>query len=90
MLYCGEDVDEDRFDWKTKTLSTEKIQCEYPTYKELIEICSHPLVTTTVVTAFSRSICAFEFSTYRSQREIKLDGILFRNDATEIASIDSR
>jgi len=59
LLLNGGDLEQDLYDWKTSTLTTD-LKCDLPSYKELLKFCFNPLTTANLITANARSICVHD------------------------------
>jgi len=59
MLLCGEEVDDDIYDFKSASIR--EITCDIQSYKDLIQLCfSSEEITATFVAAFVRSITLYD------------------------------
>src|SRR5689334_11444562 len=58
MLLFGENVERDLYDYRIEGI-TKDLQCDLAHYRQLIDLCTHPSVTTAQVFVFVRSILAY-------------------------------
>ena len=73
LLSFEKDVERDLYDWKSYGM---KIECELESFNKLIGSCSHPNITTSIVTSLVRSITLYDIvkpSTINRQPLNKID-----------------
>ena len=58
LLLFGKEVEDDLYDWRTDGLR--KKQDEVPSFNNLIESCTHPHITTSIITSLVRSITLYD------------------------------
>ena len=88
FLSFGDIVDLDIYDFKTNSLSIKHLNWKPPSlFLDLINFCLQSHITTAVVTAFIRSICAYDFSTYQTEAKIDIESSLKNEDVPQLSSI---
>jgi hypothetical protein len=60
LLLFGEDVERDLYNWRSDSI-VQSLSCEWPVYKDLIELCWNDSASTPLVAAIIRSICVDKF-----------------------------
>jgi hypothetical protein len=79
LLLFGNNVEEDLFDWKLGRLK--QMDCEVESFSKLIGSCTHPNITTSMITSLVRSITLYDvvkFSTIDRQplESVKVQDLL--------------